>query len=101
MTYWFHPEAKTELLESIAYYDMQKKGLGRRLLDGMMDSLNRIKAHPQMYRTIAGQWRQCKIPRFPFGLIYRIRDQKIEVIAVMHLSRKPGYWRERAVGPEV
>ncbi len=97
MTYWFHPEARTELLESIVYYDLQKRGLGRRFLDGLIEGLNRIKAHPQMYRKIDGQWHQCRIPRFPFGLIYRIRNQKIEIIAVMHLNRKPDYWRERSV----
>jgi toxin ParE1/3/4 len=97
MTYWFHPEARTELLESIAYYEFQQKGLGRRFFDGTIEGLSRIRAHPQMYRIISGQWRQCRIPRFPFGLVYCVRNRRIEIIAVMHLNRKPGYWRERTV----
>ena len=95
MTYWFHPEARIELMESIAYYDLQQNGLGRRMLDSLIEGLNRVKAHPKMYRKISGNWRQCRIPRFPFGLIYRVRNRRIEIVAVMHLNRKPGYWRER------
>lgn len=33
--------------------------------------------------------------RFPYGMIYTIREQNVVVIAVMHLHREPGYWRSR------
>ncbi len=95
MKCWFHPEARQELLESIDYYNLQQDGLGQRLLDSLIEGLNRIKAHPNMYRKIAADWHQCRVPRFPFGLIYRVVNQRIEIVAVMHLSRKPGYWRDR------
>jgi hypothetical protein len=38
---------------------------------------------------------RCFVRPFPFGLIYKIKEKKIIVIAVMHLSRKPGYWKKR------
>ncbi len=97
MKYWFHPEARLELLESVAYYDIQQDGLGQRLLDSLIEGLNRISVHPEMYRKVGYGWRQCRIPRFPFGLVYRVRNARIEIIAVMHLSRKPGYWKNRKV----
>ena len=97
MKVWFHPEARTELLESIIYYDLQEPDLGQRLLDGLIEGLHRIAAYPKMYRKIASDWRQCRIPRFPFGLIYRVRRRRIEIIAVMHLNRDPGYWKGRTV----
>ena len=50
MKYWFHPEARLELLESVAYYDLQQDGLGQRLLDSLIEGLNRISAHPKMFR---------------------------------------------------
>lgn len=55
MKYWFHPEARIELLESMAYYDLQQSGLGRRFLDSLIEGLNRIVAHPSMYREIVGK----------------------------------------------
>ena len=98
MKYWFHPEARTELIESIRYYESQQPGLGRRFLEAIMEALRRIQAHPGRYRVVFVIWRQCRIPRFPFGIIYRVADRRIEVIAVMHLRRKPGYWQHRAAG---
>jgi hypothetical protein len=35
------------------------------------------------------------VHRFPFAVIYRHDDRMIQVIAVMHLKRQPGYWRSR------
>jgi len=95
MRYGFHPEARSEFLESVAYYESQRHGLGQRFVDGVQDAVRRIRAHPQMYPAIEGQWRQCRVARFPFGLIYRVRSRRIEIVAVMHLHRRPGYWKDR------
>jgi toxin ParE1/3/4 len=96
MRYWFHAAARRELLDSVRYYESQQPGLGGRFLETVTDTMHRIQAHPSRYPLISESWRQCRIPRFPFGIIYRIKDRRIEIIAVMHLHRKPGYWRNRA-----
>ena len=98
MKCWFHPEARTELIESIRYYESQQPGLGPRFLEAIMEALRRIQAHPDRYRVVFAIWRQCRIPRFPFGIIYRVADRRVEIMAVMHLRRKPGYWQHRAAG---
>jgi hypothetical protein len=33
--------------------------------------------------------------KFPFGIIYQIIEKQIVVIAVMHLHKKPDYWKKR------
>jgi toxin ParE1/3/4 len=33
--------------------------------------------------------------RFPFSLIYRVTVEAIEVIAIAHHRRRPGYWMQR------
>jgi plasmid stabilization system protein ParE len=96
MRLWFHPEAKAEFLESVQYYESQQPGLGRRFLGAVRETLHRIQTHPNMYRVVSGAWRQCRVSRFPFGIIYRVEDRRIEIIAVMHLHRKPGYWDHRS-----
>ena len=36
------------------------------------------------------------LDRFPFGVVYRANTPHVlEMIAVMHLRRHPGYWRLR------
>ena len=32
---------------------------------------------------------------FPFSLVYVRRDDEVEIIAVAHGRRRPGYWRSR------
>lgn len=96
MKCWFHPEARIEFLESIVYYESQQTGLGQRFLEDVTEAVRRIEAHPKMYRLIDQTWRQCRIPRFPFGIIYRVKNRRIEIIAVMHLHRKPDYWQNRS-----
>jgi len=96
MQFFFHPEAQRELVESVKYYETQKSGLGRRFLDTVIEAIHRIRTHPLLFRQIDESIRQCRIPRFPYGLIYRIRNNNIEIIAIMHLHRKPGYWKERS-----
>jgi hypothetical protein len=40
--------------------------------------------------------RRVPVRRFPFFVIYRERDEDLQIIAVAHQSRRPGYWRSRA-----
>jgi len=95
MKYWFHPGARVEFLETALYYESQQTGLGRRFFEVVTETVRRIQAHPNMYRLVGDAWRQCRIPRFPFGIIYRVKNRRIEIIAVMHLHRRPGYWQKR------
>ena len=39
--------------------------------------------------------RRYRLTRFPLGIVYVNPDDDIIVFAVMHLRRRPGYWRER------
>ena len=99
MKVWFHPQARVELLESVAYYEAQRIGLGERFLAGVTEAIHRIERHPNMYPRVSAGERQCRIPRFPYGLVYTVTAHRIEIYAVVHLHRKPGYWRDRTAGP--
>jgi mRNA-degrading endonuclease RelE of RelBE toxin-antitoxin system len=36
-----------------------------------------------------------KVRRYPFRIIYLIQVDRIWIVAVAHLSRRPGYWSDR------
>ncbi len=91
----FHPEAEAELIASALYYDEQEEDLGKRFLTSVEDSLARIKINPQLFPVIDGDVKRCLTRTFPFGVLFRDRADQIEIIAIMHLKRKPGYWKER------
>jgi len=93
--YKLHREALEEIKDSISFYEEKQAGLGKRFLGALEDAISRIRRNPLLYRKIDGETRKCRLLRFPYGIIYRIKDGKIEIVAVMHLKRRPGYWKIR------
>ncbi len=91
----FDPEALLELTEATTFYESCRPGLGRSLLDAVEAATLEITRHPLLWRRIKGPYRRYLIPRFPYGLIYRVDGDTIYIAAVMHLNRKPGYWSGR------
>ena len=91
----FHPEVRRELLESARYYEAQRPGLARRFLMAVREATDRIRSFPLAGRVLEDDIRQCRVSRFPYGLIYRPKEDGLEIIAVMHLHRQPGYWKSR------
>ena len=83
------------MIEAAAYYEAQQKDLGRRFLASIQDALNRIQVNPLLYREIEGDVRRCLTKTFPYGVLFRIRPDEYVAVAVMHLHRDPGYWKDR------
>jgi toxin ParE1/3/4 len=91
----FHPAAYDEAIEAGVYYERQQAGLGLRFIVALTDALQRISANPELYRMVDASVRKCRVLRFPYGVIFRSRNDRIEIIAVMNLRRRPGYWKSR------
>lgn len=92
----WHEEARLEADAAAAFYKAKRPGLEQRFLDSLEDALRGIRRHPKAYRRIEAELRKCRLPHFPYGVIYRIQARHIEIIAVMHLRRSPGYWKRRS-----
>ncbi|MEK6679360.1 MAG: type II toxin-antitoxin system RelE/ParE family toxin [Nitrospirota bacterium] len=91
----FHPEALMEADESARFYEERQEGLGKRFIEALTDTINRIIRNPKLYIKIDDTIRKCRLLHFPYGVIYRDINEFIEIIAVMHLKREPGYWKSR------
>ena len=91
----FHPEADAEMMSAAKYYETQQKDLGKRFLTSVQDALNRIQVNPLLYQEIEAGVRRCLTMTFPFGVVFRIMTNQYVIIAVMHLHREPGYWKNR------
>ncbi len=88
-------EALTEANAAVRYYHQQQAELGQRFVDAIEDAAAKIAHRPLLYRKLAGDVRKCKLPHFPFGIVYSVRDEAIYIIAVMHIRQEPGYWKHR------
>lgn len=91
----WHGDAKAEADAATAFYKDKQPALAQRFLDDLEDAIQRIRRHPRSYRQVEGEIRKCRVRHFPYGVIYRVRADAVEIIAVMHLRRSPGYWKQR------
>lgn len=91
-----HPEADAELEAAARWYDERQPGLGDDFLNDFESTLNRISRDPQRPRLIQGQNRKLNFNRFPYAVVYELQPDQLCVKAIMHLHRRPFYWKERA-----
>jgi hypothetical protein len=54
-----------------------------------------VAKHPNAWMPYLHGTRCFKLHRFPFALVYNQRGERLVGIAVAHLKRRPGYWRDR------
>ena len=90
-----HPEAEEELEAAALWYEKRQPGLGDDFLDQFESTLRRIVAKPQRWHRIRGENRKLNFQRFPFAIVYTVREGTIYITAVMHLHRRPFYWSHR------
>ena len=91
----FLTPAREELAAVLAHYDDENPERGNRFLDAVEQALEHIREWPQAWQKLSANTRRCLLHRFPYGLIYAVEKDEIIIIAIAHLHRKPGYWRDR------
>ncbi len=93
----YDPAAEHEFGQAVSYYATILPTLADRLIGEVEAVVLRIREHPQAWPPVQGVTgcRRCILGRFPFQIVYRVEGQSIRIYAFAHLSRRPGYWRER------
>ena len=92
----FDPEARSEFLAAVKYYEGCQTGLGRRFRYLVESATKKISEAPFIYRTLKAPFRRYLLPKFPYSIIYSIEPDHIRIMAVAHNRRKPEYWSKRA-----
>ncbi len=86
------PRAAAELVEATEWYDSQRYGLGLEFVDSVDTVLALIRRHPIVGQEVRSRIRRVLLKRFPFGVFYTIRSDRIDVLAVVHSRRHPARW---------
>jgi len=92
----FHDEATAEYEAAFDWY-LERSPDAALGFDVEVDrALAQIIAAPQRWAAGPHATRRFLLRKFPFTLIYRERASgKIQILAVAHTSRRPGYWKRR------
>lgn len=91
----FHPDVHYEIKSSYVWYQEQAEGLGEDFLRELEQGYHAITELFDTWPKIKGDFRRYILSKFPYSIIYRKHHESLFVVAVMHHSRKPGYWLER------
>jgi plasmid stabilization system protein ParE len=91
----FHPEAEAEFIAAAQYYEGQAENLGLDFISVVERSYQRLMTFPESGHPFGPRLRRVLVPGFPYGLLYRPDQDRIFIVAVAHLRRRPGYWRHR------
>lgn len=96
MNYYFHPAAEAEYLESIAYYESKRAGLGALYIAAFEKTVSSVCVSPHRYPTANNADIRCaQIKTFPFSVLYRESSNNIQILAVAHHRRRPQFWLGR------
>lgn len=90
-----HPAANAEAIEAYDWYAArsQPAALGFQL--ELARAKSEIQSHPLRWEAYLLGTRRFLLAGYPYLIVYRIGKGRIEVLAIAHGSRKPGYWRSR------
>lgn len=95
MRYEFHPEALEEYRQAALWYADREQELGLLFIGSVEDAIKRVVDAPTRWRVIDEDVRRCLTRVFPYAILYTIEPDFLLIVAVMHCSREPGYWRLR------
>ncbi|MDM8536878.1 type II toxin-antitoxin system RelE/ParE family toxin [Desulfobacterales bacterium HSG17] len=92
---YIRPDAETDIESGATWYEMQREGLGDEFLNEVINTFETISDNPYMYVAVHRNTHRALIHRFPFAVYYRIEEDSLVVVAVIHGSRHPKQWKDR------
>jgi hypothetical protein len=93
----YHCEADVELVAAAKSYECQRDSLGREFLHAVHLVLAEIRRQPDRFPFFDRPARSRRVPNYPYRVVYEELEDCIHIVAVMHLSRRPGYWKKRLI----
>lgn len=90
------PEASRDAEEARDHLEAQRAGLGQAFLDRLNEAISQIGTMPHLYGVAWRNVRAARLRQFTYVVYYRVHDDRVEVLAVMHGSRDASAWQGRA-----
>ena len=91
----FHPAALAEAEAAVEWYGQRSERAAARFLDELDWVIGQVSSSPNRFPIFDFGTRRMLLRRFPYFVVFRETATQLEVIAVAHGHRRPGYWRDR------
>ncbi|HVE87733.1 MAG TPA: type II toxin-antitoxin system RelE/ParE family toxin [Myxococcales bacterium] len=90
-----HPEAIAEARAARQWYEADSPPSAEAFMSEMDRGIELIAESPERWPAYHLGTRRWLFRRFPFSLVYRVKEEVVIVVAVAHAKRQPAYWRKR------
>jgi plasmid stabilization system protein ParE len=87
-------QAEAELAGAVASYEVKRRGLGLQLIVAVDHALDAIVESPGASPVwkVGHPYRRHLLKRFPYFIVFTLESNLIDVVAIAHTKRNPGYW---------
>jgi plasmid stabilization system protein ParE len=92
---WIHPAAFEEADAATDWYVQRSRRAAECFLDELDAAVDQIPRNPGQYPSYDFGTRRMVLRRFAFVIIFREAAVRVEIIAIAHGRRRPGYWQDR------
>jgi toxin ParE1/3/4 len=90
-----HIAAQGEALDAAKWYVERSELAAVRFVRELNSKISGILSEPERWPMFEAGARRALLNDFPYSVIYRIKGDVVEIVAIMHQRRKPGYWADR------
>ncbi len=90
-----HPSALAELKSALSWYLERNESAAVKFAAEIDRAMELLIAAPQRWPGGEHGSRKFVLRRFPFAIVYREKQAVIQVLAIAHGHRRPGYWKDR------
>ncbi|MEZ4265989.1 MAG: type II toxin-antitoxin system RelE/ParE family toxin [Myxococcota bacterium] len=87
--------AQQDIAAATEWYELQRRGLGARLLASVDRALRDAGDNPLRFAMIHGTVRRAMIEGFPYAAYFVVLEDYVRVVAVVHIRRDPEAWQSR------
>ena len=91
----FLPAASREAEDAFDWYRERSRRAAASFLKELDRGLILVVETPRVWPLFEAGTRRYVLQKFPYSIIYREIEDGIEVVAVAHQKRRPGYWHGR------
>ncbi len=88
------PEAVSDILESVKYYEERSQNVADEFLNDVFSKIDQVSKRPLSHAIYFEESRKASLSKFPFNIIYTTAHPVIVILAVWHKKRE-GRWKMR------
>lgn len=90
-----HPEAEAEADAAFEYLWLKSPNAAFNFDTELRAAYLTLRKTPRICPSYLHGTRRILLHRFPYSVVFREFPRKVEIIAIAHAKRRPGYWTKR------